>query len=133
MARMVLKILVTAVSLAAAVKLVSGISFTGTWWMMIIIAAIFGYVNAFIKPFFKLFTFPLLIFTLGLFTFVINALMLKLTAWLSGLFDLGFHVNGFWPALKGALVVSIVSMILQCATGTMEAMGRGRYGNSSRQ
>ena len=122
MTRMLLKILVNAVSLAAAVKLVSGISFTGAWWMMIIIAVIFGYVNAFIKPFFKFFTFPLLILSLGLFTFVINALMLKLTAWVSGFFELGFHVQGFWPALKGALVVSIVSLILNCATGTMEAI-----------
>ena len=50
--------------------------------------------------------------TLGLFLWVINALMLKLTAWIAGLFDIGFHVNGFWTALLGALVITLVNFFV---------------------
>jgi putative membrane protein len=58
-----------------------------------------------------------LIVTLGLFIFVINAVMLRLTSWVSGLLDLGFHVDGFWPAFLGGLVVSVVSLLLSLFTG----------------
>jgi uncharacterized membrane protein YvlD (DUF360 family) len=56
----------------------------------------------------KLLSLPILIVTLGLFIFVINALMLRLTGWVSGLLGLGFYVEGFWPAFVGGLIVSIV-------------------------
>ena len=65
----------------------------------------------------KLLSIPLLIVTLGLFIFVINAVMLRLTSWVSGLLDLGFHVDGFWPAFFGGLVVSVVSLLLSLFTG----------------
>lgn len=55
---------------------------------------------------------PIVIVTLGLFLVVINALMLKLTSWLSGLFDLGWHVEGFWTAVLGGLIVAVVSWLL---------------------
>lgn len=112
-----LKIVVTAISLAAAVRLIEGIEFTGRWWMMLLIAVIFGLVNALIKPIVKLFTLPFLVLTLGLFTLVINALMLELTAYLSELFRLGLRVEGFWAAFKGGLVISVVSMLLHCVAG----------------
>jgi len=62
-------------------------------------------------------TCPLVLLTLGLFTLVINALMLRLTGWISGLFDLGFYVDGFWPAFWGGLIIGIVSTILTLAVG----------------
>lgn len=109
--------MINALSIAAAVKLVDGIAFAGEWWKIIIIGLIFGLVNALIKPIVKLFTFPFIILTLGLFTLVINALMLGLTAYLSATFDLGLHISGFWPALKGAFLVSIISAVLSWFTG----------------
>lgn len=75
-------------------------------------AAIFGAVNAFIKPVVAILSCPLTIITLGLFTLLINALMLALTAWVAGWFDLDFEVDGFIAAVLGALVISIVSTIV---------------------
>jgi putative membrane protein len=109
--------MINALSIMAAVKLVNGITFSGEWWKMILIGAIFGLVNSLIKPLVKLFTLPLIILTLGLFTLVVNALMLAITAGLSGPFDLGLHIKGFWPAFWGAFIVSIVSILLSCLTG----------------
>lgn len=117
MAYLFLKIMINALSIGVAVKVINGITFTGEWWKMIIVGAIFGLVNSFIKPIAKLFTFPFIILTLGLFTLIINALMLGLTAYLSDSLKLGFHISGFWPAFKGALLVSIVSTVLNCLAG----------------
>ena len=117
MTYLVLRIMINALSIAAAVKLVDGITFTGEWWKVIIIGLIFGLINALIKPIVKFFTFPFIILTLGLFTLVINALMLGFTAYLSNTFELGFHIAGFWPAFKGALLISIISTVLSWFTG----------------
>ncbi|MDA8168573.1 MAG: phage holin family protein [Nitrospiraceae bacterium] len=114
---LLLKIAMSAVSLAVAVNIVEGITFTGRWWMMLVVAVIFGLVNTIIKPLVKLFTFPFLILTLGLFTLVINALMLELTAYFSDFFDLGLRIQGFWPAFKGAIIVSFLNIFLHWATG----------------
>jgi putative membrane protein len=112
-----LKIMINALSLVAAVKLVDGITFTGEWWKMIIIGAIFGLVNSLIKPLIKLFALPLIILTLGLFTLIINAAMLGITAKLSESLSLGLQLSGFRPALFGAIIVSITSIILSWITG----------------
>ncbi|MBM4141672.1 MAG: phage holin family protein [Nitrospira sp.] len=117
MAYLILRVMINALAIVAAVKLVDGITFTGEWWKMIIIGAIFGIVNSFIKPIVMFFTFPFIVFTLGLFTLIINTLMLLLTASLSSSLNLGLHINGFWPAFWGALIVSIVSMLLSWITG----------------
>jgi putative membrane protein len=117
MQQMLLRLIINALSLAAAIKMINGITFTGEWWKVIVIAAIFGLINAMIKPVIQLFTIPLIILTLGLFTLVINATMLAITAALSGPLHLGLHINGFWPALWGALVISLVSMVLSWITG----------------
>jgi putative membrane protein len=79
---------------------------------LLIVAAIFGVVNAVVRPVVKVLSFPLLILTLGLLTFVINALMLWLTSWITGKLDVQFHVNGFWSALFGALIITIVGMVI---------------------
>jgi putative membrane protein len=73
---------------------------------------IFGLVNAIVRPIVRLISLPLFIITLGLFTFVVNALMLLLTAWIGDQFDLAFEVDGFWSALLGALVISVVTFAL---------------------
>jgi len=117
MAYLILRIMINALSIAAAIKVIDGITFTGEWWKMIIIGAIFGVINALLKPLMMLFTLPLIVLTLGLFTLVVNAVLLILTATFSGPFNLGLHIDGFWSAFWGALIVSIVSMFLSWITG----------------
>ena len=117
MAYLVLRIMINALALAAAVKIVDGITFSGEWWKMIIIGAVFGVVNSFLKPLFTLFTLPLIVLTLGLFTLIVNTLMLIITVELSEPLRLGLRVMDFWSAFKGALIISIVSMLLSWLTG----------------
>jgi putative membrane protein len=104
--------LVNAAALWVATRLVPGVSYVGGWLPFLGVALVFGFVNAFIRPVAKVLTFPLIILTLGIFSLVVNGLMLWLTSGLSGALDLGFHVRGFWAAFFGALVVSIVSTVL---------------------
>jgi putative membrane protein len=111
----IVRTLVNAVALYVATRLVSGVTFTGDWLPFIGVAIVFGIVNAFIGPVAKILTFPLIIVTLGIFSLVVNGLMLWLTSSISGSLGLGFHVTGFWAAFWGALVVSIVSLILTIA------------------
>jgi len=117
MAYLILRVMINALSIVAAIRLVDGITFTGEWWKMIIIGAVFGIVNSLLKPIMMIFTFPLIVLTLGIFTLVVNALMLIITAGLSGPLHLGLKIDGFWPAFWGALIVSIVSMLLSWLTG----------------
>ncbi|MEP7331053.1 MAG: phage holin family protein [Terracoccus sp.] len=78
-----------------------------------LVAVIFGLVNSLVRPITKLVTLPLIILTLGLFVFIVNALMLQLTSWLADQFNLAFHVqNFFWDAVFGALIITFVSMLL---------------------
>jgi putative membrane protein len=117
MKNLIIRLLVNAIALAAASWLVSGITLQGATTgkrvlTLLIVAAIFGVVNAIVKPVVKVLSFPLLILTLGLLTFVINAVMLLLTSWITGKLDVQFHVDGFWSALFGALIISVVGMIL---------------------
>jgi putative membrane protein len=112
-----LRLLINAAALWVAIQLVDGIDHRGSWWSLLLVALVFGVLNASVRPLLKLLSIPLLIVTLGLFIFVINAVMLRLTGWVSGLLDLGFYVDGFWPAFLGGLVVSIVSLLLSMFTG----------------
>ena len=107
-----IRLLVNAAALWVATRLVPGVTYTGGWAPFLGVALIFGFVNAFIRPLARFLTFPLIIVTLGIFSLVVNGLMLWLTSALSGALDLGFHVRGFWAAFLGALVVSIVSTVL---------------------
>lgn len=113
----ILRVMINALSIVIAVKLVDGLTFAGEWWKIIIVGAVFGIVNSIIKPLVQFFTFPFIILTLGLFTLIINTLMLALTASVSDTFNLGFHIRGFWPAFWGAMIVSLVSMLLSWVTG----------------
>jgi putative membrane protein len=106
------RLLINAAALWVATHIVPGIDYQGRWTSLLIVALVFGVLNASVRPLIKVLTLPLLILTLGLFTLVINALMLMLTGWFSDRLNLGFHVAGFWPAFWGGLVVSIVSLTL---------------------
>ncbi|NIN64825.1 MAG: phage holin family protein [Anaerolineae bacterium] len=106
--RILLRLLINAVALWVAVMIVPGI-YAENPFTILVVALIFGVVNALIRPLVAFFTCPMIILTLGLFIFVINALMLWFTAWVAGQFDLGFAVTGFWAAFWGALVISLVS------------------------
>jgi putative membrane protein len=114
--RFILRFLINAAALWVAAHAVTGITYNGDY-ALLVVALIFGVLNASVRPLLKVLTFPLLIVTLGLFTFVINAFMLWLTGWVSDRLHVGFHVAAFWPAFKGALVVSAVSLLLSLFVG----------------
>lgn len=107
-----------AVALAVAAWLFDGIGFGGSddwqgkFWPLLFVALILGIVNSFVSPILKFLSIPFIIITLGLFLLVINALMLLFTEWLAGLFDIDFFVNGFWTAVGGAIVITIVTWIV---------------------
>ena len=115
--RFLLRLLANMGALAVATWIFSGITLTapttgGKIVTLLVVALIFGIVNAIVKPIFTLFTACVVVLTLGLFLVVINALMLLLTSWLSDQFNLGWSVDGFWTALFGSIVISIVSFVL---------------------
>jgi putative membrane protein len=106
------RLLVNAAALWVATQVVPGVTFDGGPLPMLGVALVFGVLNASLRPLTKILTFPLIIVTLGIFALVINGLMLWLTSGLSSTLGLGFHVSGFWAAFWGALVVSLVSLVL---------------------
>ncbi len=117
MTHLILRIMINALSIGVAVKIVDGIVFTGEWWKMLVVGAVFGIVNSLLKPVVTFFTLPLIILSLGFFTLVVNTLMLLVTVMLSEPLKLGLQIQGFWPAFKGALIISIVSIMLSWLTG----------------
>lgn len=102
---------INAVALWVAVQLV-GIEATENVTTFAAVALIFGLVNALIGPILKFLTCPLIMLTLGLFTLVINAVLLLVTSWVAEQLGLVFRVEGFWQAFLGALVISVVSFVL---------------------
>jgi len=110
--KMLIRLLINAAALWAAVRLVPGVSFTGDARLLLVVALVFGVLNTLVKPVLWVLTLPFLVITLGLFTFVLNGFLLWMTSALSGALGLGFHVDGFGAAFLGALVVSAVSILL---------------------
>jgi putative membrane protein len=110
--RLVLRIFINAAALWVATQIVPGVTHTGPWSSLLLVALVFGVLNALVRPILKLLTCPLILLTLGLFTFVINAIVLWLTSAVSESFGIGFHVSGFVAAFVGALVVTLVSVLL---------------------
>lgn len=104
-------------ALYAAVWLVPGIRFEGSLGRFLLVGLVFGGVNSLLRPLLTILTCPLVVLTLGLFTLVINALMLLATAWLSDRWDLGFAVDGFVAALLGGIIVGLASTILALFLG----------------
>lgn len=94
---------------------------------VVIVALIFGLINAVLKPILRLLSLPLVVLTLGLFLIVINALLLELTSWLAGQLDLAFHVDSFWwDAIWGALIISVVASILNAVLPDPDRSARAR-------
>ncbi|RII11882.1 Membrane protein of unknown function [Streptomyces sp. YIM 130001] len=114
MKNFVVKTIANSAALAVAIWLLDKITLTGNSTprkvlTLILVALVFGLVNWLVKPVVKLLTFPLFILTLGLITLVVNALMLLLTSWLADKLSLSFQVEGFWTAVLGGLIISVVS------------------------
>ena len=111
--KLLIRWVIASVALFVAALLVPGIRVEGTAWIVYaVVAIILGLVNAVVRPLLKLLTCPLIILTLGLFVLVVNGITLILSAWIANQLGIGFYVDGFWPAFFGALIVSIVTVIL---------------------
>jgi putative membrane protein len=125
----VARIAVTALAVAVAAWLVPGITVTGATPLavavtLIAVALIIGAVNAVVKPIVSVLTGCLILLTLGLFLVVVNAWMLMLSSWVAGLVGLGFQVNGFWSAVFGSIIISLVSALLS-GLGQKDSRTRG--------
>ena len=120
----VIQILVIAASLYVAVLIVPDLEFSGEWWKLLLVAAIFGLVNALVRPILRIFTLPITILTLGIFLLVINAFLLLLTGAISAELDLGLRVGDFFAALLGSIVISLVGMLLSMMIGGSRMAGR---------
>ncbi len=119
----VMRVLINAVAIWLATVLLSGLEIVGgdttaeRIGVFLVVALVFGLVNAIVKPVVAFLSLPLYIVTLGLFTLVVNALMLMLTAWFTELTSLGLRISGFGTALVGALIISVVSVLLSAVPG----------------
>ena len=112
MTKFIIRWAINAVALYVAVLIVPGIALRGAWTDVIWLALIFGLLNALLRPLLKFLTCPLIILTLGLFTILINTGMLMLTSRIGQVLGFGLSVNGFWPAVLGSLVISLVSVVM---------------------
>ncbi|SEM69936.1 phage holin family protein [Nonomuraea pusilla] len=117
--KFIIRTLAAAVALWVAVQVVPGIEVNTSsggatyWGVLLLVALIFGLVNAIVKPIVKALGCAIIVLTLGLFLLVINAAMLLLTSWISGQLDIPFHVADFYPAaFWGAIIISVVSWLL---------------------
>jgi putative membrane protein len=115
--RTLLRLVANAAALGVATWLLAGITLTAPTTgrklaALLIVALIFGVLNAVVKPVFKLVTAPIVLLSLGLFLVVINACIMLLTSWVADRVALGWYVDGFWTAVLGALIVSVVSFFL---------------------
>lgn len=112
MTKFIIRWAINAVGLYAAVWLVDGIEYLGAWSGILWLALIIGLLNALVRPLLKFLTCPLIILTLGLFTLVINTVMLLLASSIGQSFGIPFMVDGFWSALLGSLIMSLVSIVM---------------------
>ena len=127
---LLVKILINAVGVIVAVLVVPQIKFPaahdllklqGNWWQVIVVAVILALINSYLKPILKALSFPITLLTMGLFAFILNALLLLLVAFIAGLAKINFAIGGFPPgftadsfigALLGSIVISLVSIVL---------------------
>lgn len=114
--KFILRVLINAVSLYAAVQILSGhiVMQNGEWYAYLVLGLIFGLVNALLKPIVMVASCPVQILTLGLGTLLVNTLMFLVVGWIGQSFNFGFNIptQPFWYAFLGALIVSVVSFIL---------------------
>jgi putative membrane protein len=113
--RILIRIFINAVALWFTAWLMTDVDIGGDWQTLLIVAVVFGLVNAFIRPLAKIVTLPINILSLGLFTFVLNGLLLMLTAYITGFvsFGEGGFFSTLWTAILASIVISIVSTILE--------------------
>ncbi|MGI5843916.1 MAG: phage holin family protein [Candidatus Xenobium sp.] len=120
--RLLLHWLINAVAIWAAFLLVPGIHAQHhSMPALLLLAAVFGLLNTFVRPVLKFLSCPMLILTLGLGCLLINAFMFWMTGWVASAFGVGFQVSGFFPAFFGALVVTVVSSLLHLILPTGES------------
>ncbi|WP_088959502.1 phage holin family protein [Micromonospora purpureochromogenes] len=115
-----IRLAITAVALWVTTLIVPGVDVTGrngaeTAFTLIVVALIFGVVNAVLKPVIKVVGCVFYLLTLGLIALVVNALLFLLTDWIAGALDLPFRVDGFWAAFWGAIVMAVVSWLISVA------------------
>ena len=120
--RFLLRVLVSAAALGVATWAIPGIELlAGSGWSrvgtLLAVAVIFGLINAFLKPLIKVVGCAFYVLTLGLVALVVNGLLLWLTSWVAGKLSLPFHISGFWAAFWGAIIVGLVSWVLNLLTG----------------
>lgn len=118
---------ITAAALAVAAQLLDGIWFEGASRgnaelqdkivPLLVVALISCAVTAWVKPVLTILSIPFILVTLGLFLIVLNALLLRFTAWIADGVNLGFHVDGFWPAFWGSIIISVTTWILDAIVG----------------
>lgn len=124
----IVQLLINAAALYVAVLIVPGLDFAfepeGAWYRFLLVAFIFALVNTFVRPVLRILTLPITLMTLGLFLIVINALMLLLTQAIANELDLGLVVADFLAALLGAIVISIVGIVLSLVVGTGRVAGK---------
>jgi putative membrane protein len=129
--KLLIRWVIVSLALFAAAWLVPGITVEGSGWVVYaVMAVILGLVNAIVRPLLKILTCPLIILTLGLFTLVINGVTLWLASAIAqSWFGVGFKVDGFWPAFLGALIVSIVTVVLSALVREERADSWGAHDN----
>lgn len=122
--KFLLRVIINAIAIWLATLVLPGLEVVGgddtttTVLVFLVVALVFGLVNAVVKPLVAILSFPLYILTLGLFTIVVNALMLLLTGWLSERTEYGLRIDNFGTALLGALIISVVSLVLNVVLRT---------------
>ena len=127
---LLVKVIINAIAVYVAVLVIPQIDFDaaddllrlqGNWWHVVVVALILALINAYVKPILKILSFPITLLTVGLFSLVLNALLLLLVAWLADQVDIAFTIGGFPPdltadsfvgALLGSIVISLVSIVL---------------------
>ena len=112
MTKFILRLAINMVGIYLAIRFVPGITFNGSPASILLIALIFGLVNALLRPLLKFLTCPLILLTLGLFTLLINTFLFWLTGQIAQSLGIGLRIDGFMPAFLGGLIISIVSVVL---------------------
>jgi putative membrane protein len=115
--RYILQWLITSLAIFAAFSLVPGITFSGNGYEIGIIAMIYSVINLLIRPILTLITCPMIILTLGMFTVIINGVLLLITADMAKYFGIDFQIETFFTALMGAVVISLTTFVLNLLSG----------------
>jgi len=110
MVKLILRVVAVALALLLIAHYIPGIA-VASFTTAVIVAVVWGFIGLTVRPLLKLLTLPITILTLGLFSFVLNALLF----WLVALFVPGFTVDGFVPALEGSVILSLITSILHAA------------------